>query len=93
MHKTVTPKYYKTEFGAIFGIIYMFTSMESSCLGLSNDVLIIMLNVVVCELLAISSIDECIEFKIHAIENSHWLYKISIIILACQFCLFVTFVK
>ena len=55
--KAVTQKYCKTELGSMFGQIYMYTSMRSLFQGLSDDVLIIILNVVVLELLVIPSID------------------------------------
>jgi len=52
--KAVKPKYYKTEFGTIFGRMYMYTLMKSSFHGLSDDVFLIMHNIVVRELLVIS---------------------------------------
>ena len=61
------PKYCKTKFGTIFGPIYMYKLTRSSFQGLSDDVLIVMLYAVVHELLAISSIDDCVESKICAV--------------------------
>ena len=57
----VKPKYCKTEFGAIFGWIYMHTSIKSSLHELSDDILFITLNIVVHELLVISRNWECVE--------------------------------
>ena len=57
---------------------------ESSFQGLLDDVLIMMLNVLVCMLLEISSMDECVESERCAMQNSHWLYKILITLLPCQ---------